>query len=331
MKGSENKTRGNRRWFNLGVVFLNGLLCVGSGVFFLHGSGGPAPQVTGRTAAASPEESPGANKSPAAQVGQEAVYWDAHRGRLRQLLTVDYPAALRRRRAASPEYEAVQAFADRLKAETDRRLQALRDKEEAKTPGSSADTSAPDDFFEKLGNSHLMGLTMSQALARDLHDSTPLTPNLTISDLTWQALDDPKTVRNVRNLLVDAAREVFKDETSAQSLEAMQTKEELAAYVTAMQERDTAAIPHAIDLLGNTTWVRSFVSEVTGNQSEPVDDYLQRHNTEATAVLDEYGAITRGMDQTTIAETSGDNVENRRLLTEIKDMQLLKEATTGEK
>ena len=194
------------------------------------------------------EEASGAERH--RKIKEAARYWDEHKARLRQLLTVEYPAAVARRNAATPEYPVVEAFGKSLQKEFENRLE--KDK--------------PEDFpLQKFLDSHLDKLCPAQLLRRDWNDSTAVADNLTVADLTRRMMSDPKMLAEARNGLAEAERTVFHDEPAAQRVEAAQTSDELMAYVTESQARYDTAINQELDAIGGGAQTRSFSRRISGS------------------------------------------------------------------
>ncbi len=250
-------------------------------------------------------------------------YWRRHQGHLKRLLTVDYPAALARRYAAMPDADSVGAFG-----------KSYIDHYYEKHPGQGR-------HVEELKRAHPADLRSAERQMADLRkcliygcsigDTTPVNDHLTVSDLANLVLAEPAYLTDVRTLTAQVERQVYSDEKVARQVESMQLSTELSSFL------QTAAARYAE--------TNRQITEAAGYDAEAYDYttaedysigifnfasiYKGKTESELWQITDAYNKEYDAMDVQALAESSRDDEESRRLLTELKDLQVLRQATIG--
>ena len=259
----------------------------------------------------------------ARRIQDQAAYWHAHKARLRQLLAVDYPAALARRNARFPEVAAVVKFGKEYADNFERRNHEIFSRAEEQDKQHRARLRE----IEAQGRGGLSGdLLLAE---RWLANTEPVPGGATVGDLARQFwTDDPNGLIVLRRLVANAERRTFNDEAAAQRAESLQTSQEMADYILAARGRWEAEQTQVQTEAGYDAPVSEYLlgSQCAAMVNVLTENYQRESNKELDAIGKESDAILQAMQEPELAAASRDDPEARRLLTELQEMLLLRRA-----
>lgn len=275
---------------------------------------------TGKAALATTAPTPALNASDP-KTRDALVYWNAHKARLRQLLTTDYQAALARRDAKFPAVAAVVKFGEEYADNFERRNHEVFPRAEEQDKKYRAKMQE----IEAHGHGGLGGdLLLAE---RWLANTEPVPGGMSVSDLARQFwTDDPNGLAVLRRLTATAERRLSKDEAAAQRVEALQTPQEMADYVRAARVRWEAEQTQVNLEAGYDAQVSEYLlgSQCAAMLSTLTKDYEKRSHAELDAINKESDEILQAMHEPELAAASRDDPEARRLLTELQEFLLLR-------
>ncbi len=317
-------TRRNPRSRSLALVFIVAVFAVvAAGLFWRTKARSERlpPRIVTRNPSGQALHAVSPDAERAGRIRQLAAYWNEHKARLRQLLTVDHAAALARRNEKFPDVAAVVKFGEEYAhnferqnyevfvraEEQDKKYRARREEIEAQGRGG-------------LGGDLLLA-------ERWLANAEPVSGGINVGDLARQFwTDDPNGLIILRRLAANAERRISKDEAAAQRVEALQTPQEMADYVRAARLRWEAEQTQVNMEAGYDAQVSEYLlgSQCAEMLSTLTKNYEKRSHAGLDAIGKESDQILQAMDEPFLAATSRDDEESRRLLTELKEYLLMR-------
>ena len=256
-----------------------------------------------------------------ARVQDIIAHWNERKTRLRQLLTVDYPAALARRNTKYPDLDAVVKFGQEYGPNYERTHVELAR------------------YAEEQFRLHEAKYRELQAQRRDIGDellfygrtltaSQPAAGSVTVGDLARQfTVDDPNGLIYLRRMVANTERRTFQDEETAKKIEDMQSPEEMLTYIKGALPRWEARQAQVYAEAGIDERTAGYAADFTytnllGTVSRAYGDH---GNAELVAIDKEGGQILQAMDEPLLAAASRDDPESRRLLTDLQELILLRQ------
>ena len=261
----------------------------------------------------------------ASKIKALAVYWERHKDHLRQIVTVDYPAALARRKAVVPDADSVGKFGEKVYFDYYEIHRAAAKHTEALAREESNEM--------RVADSKLSDLRKCLALGRALSDNTVVNDHLTISRLANQTLDDPAYLTELGQNLVDVERQVYGDQDAAKTLQGAWSREKLMDYLQtalaryAETDQETTLAAGYDQTAYDFKTGMAYSTEVFGLASL----YKGKIEPELWQLFAAYGKEAAALDVQLLAEASRDDAESRRLLTDIKEMQTRAESIFGDR
>ncbi len=254
-----------------------------------------------------------------------ASVWDQRKEQVRRALAEDYPAALARRKAAFPDIDDILAFPRTyLQNSSVHDPEARRHKnEQYGLFGVKMETS-----FVYQAQMHLYA-----AYGRALSDNTPVGGSLTVQDLARQELSHQPTFEWFRDTITNIEQTMFNDEKAARRVQAITSSTELISYLQGAQARYQATTVQMIENAGYDAQSRDFLlDQYRMEVAERITKFYDKQTwEEVNAVMMNYYSLSANMDETLLADSSRDDAESRRLLTEFRDMQFLQQRSAGGK
>ena len=257
----------------------------------------------------------------AGKVRHLAAYWNEHKARLRQLLTVDYAAALAKRNSAASDLAAVVKFGEAYANNFERQNRGIFPRAEEQDKRCRAKVQE----IESQGRGIPADLLLYE---RWLADTQPIPGNLTISALARQhGPDDPNGLIFLRRVVAGMERRAFQDEAAAQRAETLQTSQEMVDYILAARPRWEAEQTGVYKEAGYDAQVSEYLlgSRCAAMVNVLTENYQRQSNKALDDIGREIDAIFQAMDESFLAASSRDDEESRRLLTELRSLVLLRQ------
>lgn len=301
-------------------MVLTTLLMVGTGLL-LHGSGtrtlaarrsGVDKQI-GQLAKRTAEEEERVKK-----IADLSKYWGEHQEELERLLHKEYPEAMARWKSVAPEAKAVEEYGKNYEAGFAQRNQAAIAAFQARNSGGA-------DLLLRYGPCGR--LCLCQTFVREWENSAEVLPGRTVGQTYREMLSEPQAFEEIRDIVVATERGSFQDEKAAKLVAALSSSEAVLDYLRGARARYDTAAQNALAEAGFDVVSRELLPGMM--DAEAVRGltmaYRQRSERELNQMREQMDKTLRNVDVDLLAESSADDAESRRLLTEWKDLRTVRQ------
>lgn len=263
------------------------------------------------------------------QIQEVVAHWSKCRARLRQISTVDYPAALAARRAAEPNFHAIKNFLNYsgtgFLREHDADIRRWRQWMAEHKENPAADK--------------LLNLERFLSFIQTLNDPTPVIEGTSVGDVINRLFVMPADTGDggsigkggaLRRETADIEQKVFEDAEAAQRVNALQTVEDLKSYWRESLPRYQATSQQLAAELPLDDGLRAFWPEFAHAMSylNIASTYQSTFNAKADQLFEEYS-----QERTTLPKILGqlpeDTAQTRQILTELSEIAAQMEAATS--
>ena len=182
----------------------------------------------------------------------------------------------------------------------------------------------------RFGDSGRLSLCLT--FIREWENETTILPGRTFGQTYREMLAEPQAFNEVREIVAAVERTTFRDEDAAKLVETMPSSEAVLDHLRGARMRYEAAAQSALEEAGFDAASRGFLPEMMDAEAVrgAAAAYRQRCERELDRVREEMDSALQHMDANLLAKSSEDDPESRRLLTEWKNLQVLREKMAGQ-
>ena len=247
--------------------------------------------------------------------------WKREKKGLEHKVQVDLPAALARRQAGAPFYNAVIDFPGKSTSKyLSEHPDAREDFWRAMDALKSSDPKARGEYV------HLETLGVCVKRMQAVADAAPIdgAGTKTLGDVAREVASLPGVDVNMQRGLAQTERQIFGDEQAAKQLESMRTNAQLNEYLqTGAQDRYVATYQQMVEQFPIESALKDYMEESFKENGMSVTMkgvYLSHWNADTHAITEDFSrwwadAYVR------LGGQSGDDPEVREMLTKLKDLR----------